>query len=420
MTDRRETSNMDPALWRGLTQSRVSRRQFLRTAGVGAGALGLGGILAACGTKGTVSTNPAEKPNAGLGTSSWWQKQTLNKTLNFANWPYYIDVTHGTHPTLDTFTKQTGIKVNYTEPIDDNTTFFAKIRPELQAGQSTGYDIIVLTNSAAALGEMIDFGWLIPIDHSMMTNFDKYASKLVTSPGWDPGNKYTMAWQSGFTTIGYNEKYIKQPPTSIADLWNPAYKGKIGMMGIPEEIGAFGLLSVGVDPATSTAADWTKAAANLEKQKPLVRSYYDQNYIRALKNEDIWISMVWSGDVFQAANYQGYPQLKIAIPQEGLMFWTDNMCIPIRAENPLDAMTYMDSVYDPHTQALIEDYNAYVCPVPDAQQIILNEIQDPTIANSPTVFPDSHIQSISKNYYQWKNSQELTTWNNAFVPIFQG
>ena len=31
-----------------------------------------------------------------------------------------------------------------------------------------------------------------------------------------------------------------------------------------------------------------------------------------------------------------------------------------------------------------------------------------------------HIQSISKNYYQWKNAQELTTWNNTFVPIYQG
>jgi len=419
MTDPKRP-NIDPALVRGLTRPRYSRRQFLRNAGVGAGAVGLGAILAACGTKGvSTSSSGGGLPNADMGTSSWWQKQTLHKQLNFANWPYYIDTTHGTHPTLDTFTKETGIKVDYTEPIDDNTSYFAKIRPQLQAGQSIGQDIIVLTNSAAALGEMIDFGWLIPLDHSMMTNFDKYASDLVTDPSWDPGNKYTMAWQSGFTTIGYNEKYVKTPPTSLDVLWDPQYKGKIGMMGIPEEIGSFGMLAIGVDPATSTPDDWKKAAAKLEEQKPLVRSYYDQNYIRALKNEDIWISMVWSGDIFQAATYQGYPFLKVAIPDQGLMFWTDNMCIPIHAENPLDAMTYMDSVYDPHTQALIEDYNAYVCPVPDSQKIIEDDLNDPAIANSPTVFPDQHVVSISKDYYHWKDSQELTEWNNTFVPIYQ-
>src|SRR5439155_25703910 len=117
-------------------------------------------------------------PNAGMGTPQWWDKQQLHKVMDFGNWPYYIDVSHGTHPSLDQFTQQTGIKVNYTEPIDDNTSFFAKIRPELQQGTPIGYDLIVVTNSAAARGEMQQFGWRIPIDHRKMPNFDKYAIHL--------------------------------------------------------------------------------------------------------------------------------------------------------------------------------------------------------------------------------------------------
>jgi spermidine/putrescine transport system substrate-binding protein len=420
MKDSNENMGMDPALFRGLTQSRFSRRQFMRYAGVGAGSVGLASFLAACGTKGVVSSNPSDRPNASMGTAAWWANQKQTDTLNFANWPYYIDTAKGQHPSIEAFTKQTGIKVNYTEPINDNVTFFAKIRPDLQAGNYTGYDIVVLTNNDAPLGEMIDFGWVIPLDHSKMPNFDKYAGPLVKSPSWDPGNKYTMAWQSGYTCIGYNTKYIKDPITSVTQLWDPQYKGKIGMMGIASELGSFGMLALGINPATSTPDDWNKAAAKLEEQKPLVRSYYDQNYIRALKNEDIWISMVWSGDVFQAANYQGYPFLKTVIPTEGAMFWTDNMLMPIYAQNPASAMTYMDSVYDPQTQALIEDYNAYVCPVPSSQPIILNDLNDPTIANSPTVFPDAQMVSESKQYYSWKNSAELTAWNNTFIPIFQG
>jgi spermidine/putrescine transport system substrate-binding protein len=419
MNDRNDVP-IDPALWRGLTQRRFSRRDLMKYAGVGAGAMSLSAILAACGTKGVGTTQGGQLPNANVGTADWWSKQTLNHELNFANWPFYIDVAHGKHPSLEEFTAKTGIKVNYTEPIDDNTPFFAKIRPSLQAGQYTGYDIVVLTNNDSPLGQLLDFGWAIPLDHSKMTNFDTYASKLVTDPPWDPGNKYTMAWQSGFTCIGYNTKYITEPITSVQSLWDPKYKGKIGMMSIASELGSIGMLALGIDPVTSTPADWTKAAAKLEEQKPLVRSYYDQSYIHALKNEDTWISMVWSGDVFQAATYQGYDTLKAVIPQEGAMFWTDNMLMPLYAQNPLDAMTYMDSVYDPHVQALIEDYNAYVCPVPAARDIILNQLKDPTVANSPTVFPDEHIQSLSRPYYQWKNAQELTEWNNTFVPIFQG
>src|ERR1700746_869496 len=110
---------MDPSVWRGLTQRRLSRREVLRSAGAGAGALGIGAFLAACGVKGA-STSSGFTPAGGVGTASWWAKQKLHHTANFANWPYYIDVLNGKHLSLEYFTQQTGIQVNYTEPISDN------------------------------------------------------------------------------------------------------------------------------------------------------------------------------------------------------------------------------------------------------------------------------------------------------------
>jgi spermidine/putrescine transport system substrate-binding protein len=411
-----EQQPIDPALWRGLTQSRTSRRGFLKAAGAGAGALSLSSILAACGTSG-VSTNASTEN--GVGSAAWWSQQQETTTLNYANWPYYIDVAHGKHPSLDQFTQETGIEVNYDEPINDNTSFFTKIRPDLQAGNYIGWDVIVLTNSDPPLAQLIGAGWAVPLDQSRMTNFKQYASPLVSDPAWDPGNKYTMAWQSGYTCIGYNTKYITEEITSIQSLFDPKYEGKIGMMGISTELGSAGLLAIGVDPASSTPDDWSKAAEKLNEQKPLVRSYYDQDYIKALKNEDIWISMVWSGDVFQAANYQGYDTLKTAIPQEGAMFWTDNQLIPVGVENPVAAMTFMDYVYDPKVQALIEAYNAYVCPVPSAKPLIA-KAGSPEVANSPTVFPDAQQAAVSKPYFQFTTADELDTWNTTFEPIYTG
>jgi spermidine/putrescine transport system substrate-binding protein len=410
-----EQQPIDPALWRGLTQSRTSRRSFLRAAGAGAGAVSLSSILAACGTSG-VSTNSASEN--GVGSATWWSQQAETKTLNYANWPYYIDTSHGKHPSIDQFTQQTGIEVNYEEPINDNTSFFTKIRPDLTAGNYIGYDVIVMTNSDPPLAELIGFGWAVPLDQSRMKNFKQYASPLVTDPSWDPGNKHTMAWQSGYTCIGYNTKYITEEITSIQSLFDPKYEGKIGMMGISTELGSAGLLAIGVDPAASTPDDWSKAADKLNEQKGLVRSYYDQDYIKALKNEDIWISMVWSGDVFQAATYQGYDTLKAVIPEEGAMFWTDNQLIPVGVENPVAAMEFMDYVYDPQVQALIEDYNAYVCPVPSAKDIILNDLKDPAVANSPTVFPDAAQVALSKPYFQFQTADQIKQWNDTFQPIY--
>jgi len=432
-------SHTDPAIWRGLTQQRLSRRQLLASAGTGAGVLGLSAFLAACGVKGNAPAVSGSSPAGGVGTAAWWAKQKLHHTVNFANWPYYIDVLKGKHPTLEHFTQQTGIQVNYTEPINDNVAFYAKIRPSLAAGQYTGFDVIVMTNNTPnALGYLMQNRWLTPLDQSMMTNFYKYASPLVKNPSWDPGNKHTMAWQSGWTAIGYNSSVIKNPGTTVDVLFNKKYAGRVGMMSDLQELGSVGLLAIGVEPATSTESDWAKAAKKLQLQKSdgIVRAYYDQSYINHLKNGDTVVTQAWSGDIFQADLNSKYRDLKLLIPNEGAMFWTDNMCIPLYAQNPKDAMAVMDYFYQPQVQAVVEYYNDYVCPVPAAKQVLLHptgwaqqaltamkpEIGLPTskTAYAPTVFPTPQAIQHSRSYYSFKSPEELTAWNNLFLPIVQG
>jgi len=430
--------HIDPAIWRGMTQRRVSRRNVLRSAGAGAGALGVGAFLAACGVKGATATNPTAQSSTGPGSAAWWAKQKLHHTVNFANWPYYIDVLHSKHPTLEHFTQTTGIQVTYTEPINNNIPFYAKIRPSLQAKQSTGYDIIVMTNNSPALGYLINYGWLTPLDQSAMTNFNKNAGPLVKNPAWDRGNKYTMAWQSGWTAIGYNSSAIQNPGSSVQILFDKKYAGKVGMMSDPQELGSVGLLAIDVEPATSTESEWARAAKKLQQQKSdgIVRAYYDQNYISALKNGDTVVTQAWSGDIFQADLNSKYKDLKLLIPHEGGMSWTDNMCIPMYAQNPKDAMTLMDYYYNPDVQAVVEYYNDYVCPVPAAKDVLLNptgwaeqalKAMRPDIglppsvtAHAATVFPDQQAVQNSRPYYQYKSQEELTAWNNLFLPITQG
>jgi spermidine/putrescine transport system substrate-binding protein len=434
----RQEAPMDPSLWRGVSQPRLSRRQVLASAGTGAGAMGLAAFLAACGVKGNAAPS-GSSPAGGVGTEAWWAKQQLHHTVNFANWPYYLDVLNGKHPSLQHFEQTSGIKVNYTEPINDNVSFYAKIRPSLAAQQYTGFDIIVMTNNTPnALGYLLQNHWLIPLDQSMMKNFYKNAGPLVKNPAWDRGNKYTMAWQSGYTTVAYNSSVIKNPSNSVDILFDKKYAGKIGMMSDVYELGSIGMLALGIDPATSTESDWAKAAKKLQQQKSdgIVRAYYDQSYIGHFKNGDTVVTQAWSGDIFQANLNSKYADLKMMVPEQGMMFWTDNMCIPLYAQNPKDAMTVMDYYYDPQAQAVVEYYNDYVCPVPAAKEVLLNptgwaqqalkdlkpEIGLPTsvTANAPTVFPTEEYLKQARNYRTYKNAEEVKAWNDLFLPITQG
>jgi spermidine/putrescine transport system substrate-binding protein len=292
----------------------------------------------------------------------------------------------------------------------------------LRSGKSLGYDIVVLTNNSPVLDKVIHTdGWAIPLDQRVMQqNFYPNATPFVKNPTWDPGNKYTMAWQSGLTAIGYDKSKTGRDITTVQDLFDPAFKGHVGMFSDPQELGTLGLLAIGVEPASSTPADWQKAANKLMTQRPLVRNYYGQDYIDALSSGDIWITQAWSGDIFQTNKSLGTNQLSMAVPQEGGMLWTDNMLIPLYAEHPKDAMTYMDFVYRPDEGGLIADAVTYITPVAAAQDYILNTLHDPAAAHSPLIFPDTATAAKFKTYYIYKDQADLQQWNSIFEPIATG
>ena len=418
MSDGTDAPRIDPALWRGLTQRRISRRDMLKYTGMGAGAL----ALASCGVRG--SAKPAAT-NSAVNFSKIYDSGKPAGILNFANWEDYIDVdSKGNSPSLEKFTKATGIKVNYKTVINDNEPFLAKIIPVLQAGQDTGYDLIVITNGGP-VERMIRLGYLTPLDHKYLPTWDANADPKTKNPNYDPGNKYTVVWQSGFTGIGYNSKVITTPPTSFKDLLNPAYKGKVGMFSNNQDMPCPALTYMGFDIDRSTPDQWKQAAALVTKARDdgIIRSFYDQSYINALENGDTVITQAWSGDIYIASQPKsvggdGYPEMKFVFPQEGPIYWHDNMCIPLHAQHPVDAITYMNFVYQPDIAAMMADFIWYVTPVPAAQQVVLDQIDDPAVANSPLIFPTTEDLAQAKQYKVFKSPQEEDDWNSVWQPVY--
>ncbi len=419
-TDKEIPYYMDPSFLRGLTQKRITRRTALQ----GAGAVSMAAFMAACGI--------GSKPAVAAHTNWVWDKAVKTGTLDFGNWPLYIDVAQDskgktTYPSLDQFTKETGIKVNYSEPIQDNNSFFAKVAPLLQAGTPIGYDIIVVTNGIYLTDYQLKH-WLTELDLTKLPNFTQYAAPTLQSRAFDPGNKFTIPWQSGFTGIGYNPAKTGRDITSYADLFDPKFAGKVGMMSNIEDTPNLALVGLGIKPETSTPKDWQKAADKLKAQRDagIVRKYYDQSYIKALSSGDTWITMAWSGDIFQANLSAGNDNLKFVVPSEGGLIWTDNMTIPLNAAHPLDAITYMNWVYQPAEAATLAEYIDYITPVPAAKQYIEQQAAQEKDAatkasllatsESPLVFPpQDEFNKVS--YYRVLNPSELTEWNTIFNAV---
>src|SRR3954467_9988411 len=145
--------------------------------------------------------------------------------LTIAQWPLYIDP--GKHGTVAQFEHDTGVSVKWVEEINDNVQFFGKVRPELANGQSGGRSMITVSDWLAA--QMYRLRYLQRLDYSRLPNVSKNLIPALRHPSADPQRKFTVPWQSGMT--GLIVRTDKAPNvTSINDLYNPKYKGKVTML----------------------------------------------------------------------------------------------------------------------------------------------------------------------------------------------
>ena len=117
--------------------------------------------------------------------------------LTISNWPGYIDP--GKNGTVAEFEDETGIEVDYIEDVNDNVTFFGKLQPQLDQGESGGRDMFVVTDWMAK--QMYDLGYLQELDHAdLRTVFDNILPQFEENTT-DPERKYLIPWQGGLTGI---------------------------------------------------------------------------------------------------------------------------------------------------------------------------------------------------------------------------
>jgi spermidine/putrescine transport system substrate-binding protein len=395
---------------------RLTRRDLLRRAGAGAGAMSLGALLAACG----VSGEAEQDAGGGGGEKDPLTTTEKNGELNFANWPAYIDKAGGGSPTLRQFEKKTDINVNYKEVINANLEFYATIREPLANEQPVPWDIIVVTDWL--LNKMAGFGYLEQLDHSLLPNFEANAGEIYKNPTYDPNNAHSVPWQAGITGIAYNPELTGREITSVNDLFDPAFEGKVGMFDEMRDTMHLTLLGMGVKPQEATTEDAKAAQQKLLKQQEdgIVRAYYGNDYVGPLAQGDLALCIAWSGDVV-GKTLGGSSKIKFVVPKEGGMHWTDCMAIPQDAANPIDAHAMMNFVYDPQIAAQMTAWINYITPVPETQKILANakDSYSRQVAKSPLVYPTPEMES---QIYSYKNltPEEEAEWNELFNAVLEG
>jgi spermidine/putrescine transport system substrate-binding protein len=381
---------------------RLSRRSLFG----GAGAIGLGALLAACGT-GSAGTASSSKPKAAKDISA------TDKVVNWANWTLYLDYDKATkeYPTLVDFTKKTGIKATYDEAIDDNETYYGKIQAQLKNGQDIGKDVIVFTDWMAA--QVIGQGYVQKLDKAKIPNAKNILPKLETVD-YDSGRNYSMTWQSGYAGVAWNKEKLPGGLHSVSDLWKPELKGRVEVLSEMRDTMGLIMLEQGVDiSGTEWGPDqFGNALDELTKQLNTgqIRQVKGNSYKQDLISGDALACIAWSGDIVQLNEDNG-SKWEFALPDAGGTLWSDNMLVPIGSPHLDNACDLINYYYDPEVAATVAHYVQYICPVQGAKEAM--EKIDPTLVNNPFIFPESSDQSKA-HVFRTLTAAEQTKYSSLF------
>ena len=361
------------ALVQAMGQRSFSRRSVLSTAG----ALGLTGLLAACGTGGSSGTK-SEVSVTDVSES--------DPTLNWANWTLYLDYDDKkkTYPTLDAFTKQSGIKVNYAEDIDGNDSYYGKVQGQLKSGQDIGQDIITLTDWMA--GRLIRQGYTQELNLDNIPNSANLLPSLQ-NVDFDPGRKHSLTWQTGYAGIAWNKKAFPKGLKSVEDLWDPALKGRVTVLDEMRDTMGLLMLQNGVDLAGKWGESEFGVAADVLRQNidnGQIRQVKGNSYKQDFISGDAIAGIVWSGDLVQM-NFENDDQWEFVIPEACGTLWSDNLMVPVASPRKTNAEKLMDFYYDPAVAAEVAAYVNYICPVVGAKEEM--EKIDPELVENPLIFP---------------------------------
>ena len=307
------------------------------------------------------------------------------KVLNVFNWSDYVAA-----DTIENFTKETGIKVNY-DVYDSNDILETK----LTVGRS-GYDV-VFPSASPFFARQVKGGLYRKLDLSKIPNAKGVDAKVLERLATvDPGNAHGLPYMMAGTGVGYVKGKVDKllpnaPIGSLAMLFEPKIVSALKPCGVtvldaPEEVLPAALSYAGKNPLSVTTDDLEAAGKTVKAARPAYRYIHSSKYINDLAGGAICVAQGYAGDLFQARKRaqeaKNGVDIGIFLPKEGAAFNIDVMAIPKDAPHPDNAHKFINYILTPKVVADITAAVGYANAVPASLEFVPAEIK-----NDPVVFP---------------------------------
>jgi putative spermidine/putrescine transport system substrate-binding protein len=178
---------------------------------------------------------------------------------------------------------------------------------------------------------------------------------------------YTIVVDFGITGIAYNPKFIKEPPTSLLDLWDPKYKGKVSISSSSTDGIDLLVLMAKLNGGDERHID--PGFKKMSEIKDNIHTWHKgySEILTLLKNEDVWLTMLTNGRVVWARGEGA--NIDWVIPKEGGFATTSTINIVKGTENLELAKKFVNWRLSDPPQKLIAETLFYV---PSVSGVILD------------------------------------------------
>ncbi|CAA6828364.1 MAG: ABC transporter, periplasmic spermidine putrescine-binding protein PotD (TC 3.A.1.11.1) [uncultured Thiotrichaceae bacterium] len=283
------------------------------------------------------------------------------------NWSDYIP-----EGVLDSFTEETGIKVEYST-YNNNEIMYQKLK--LLKGR--GYDILV--PSTSLVDRMRNEGLIQPINHTKLENF-KLLNPSLLNKFYDPNNEFSIPYLWGSTGIAVNAKKIDpEKVQSWEDLWHVQWRNQILLTDDMRDAFDIALKVNGHSINTTIPEEIKQAFEKLRSLMSNVKMLSVEPRI-PFQSGDINLGVIWNGEAVTAHADQS--SVQYIYPKEGASFWVDSFVIPARAMNVENAHKFIDYMLRPDVAARCVEDLGYATPNLAAKALL-----DKKTRENPTIFP---------------------------------
>jgi spermidine/putrescine transport system substrate-binding protein len=332
-------------------------------------------------------------------------------SLTISNWPLYI-----APQTVPDFEKATGVKTNYVEDYNSNEEFYGKIQPLLANGESGGRSLFA-GPSPYIVERMMRQGYLQKLDKSSLPVVFEQLAPEFQSPKYDPGNQFSVPWQSGMMGIAVR-KDLAPDIKSACDLFNPKYHGKVELFTEMRQTLGVIMKCMGIDvDKPLTEEDWMRAIDKVKQAKEdgQLRKFAGNDWTNELLRGDVVASTGAAGDTYQLE--QENPNVTWVMPSDGCIIFTNDMVIPVGAPNPTAAYAFMNFVYEPENAAKITEFTHYLSPVKGVKEVL--EKQAPELVHNQLIFPTKQFDGKCSPEPQLSGEMEQKV-NAAWNAVING